>query len=140
MLVNPRLVRGLDYYTDTVFEFVPRAGTTGVGTQSTVLAGGSYGHLVSELGGPPGVVGAGWSAGLDRLALLLVRGQLAQPRLSRARLVACPRKSFNLENSGGSMGGGRKRSTLRVALWRMLRLHTWQSSPWVTTLALRAWQ
>lgn len=78
--VNPRLVRGLDYYTDTVFEFTPlhpggtaTHGIAGIGAQGTVLAGGSYGNLVSSLGGPDHVVGVGWSAGLDRLALLLVR-------------------------------------------------------------------
>jgi histidyl-tRNA synthetase len=77
--VNPRLVRGLDYYTDTVFEFVPRldnvahADPGGLGAQGTVLAGGSYGTLVASLGGKDGIVGTGWSAGLDRLALLVVR-------------------------------------------------------------------
>src|SRR5437763_9796060 len=64
--VNPRLVRGLDYYTHTVFEFV----TTDLGAQGTVLAGGRYDGLVEVMGGPS-MPGAGWAAGIERLALLI---------------------------------------------------------------------
>jgi len=66
--VNPRLVRGLDYYTRTVLEIVTR--DPRLGTQSTILAGGRYDHLVETLGGPhtPAV---GWALGLERLFLLL---------------------------------------------------------------------
>ena len=64
--LNPRLVRGLDYYTHTAFEFV----TTDLGAQGTVLAGGRYDGLVEVMGGPimPGV---GWAAGIERLAMLI---------------------------------------------------------------------
>ena len=63
--VNNRLVRGLDYYTHTAFEFV----TTDLGAQGTVCAGGRYDGLISQMGGPDtGAVG--WALGLDRLALL----------------------------------------------------------------------
>jgi histidyl-tRNA synthetase len=63
---NPRIVRGLDYYGHTAFEFV----TTKLGAQGTVMAGGRYDGLVAEMGGPmtPAV---GWAAGIDRLAMLL---------------------------------------------------------------------
>ena len=64
--VNPRLVRGLDYYRHTVFEFI----TDSLGAQGTVLAGGRYDGLVEELGGPE-TAGIGFGAGIDRLALLL---------------------------------------------------------------------
>ncbi|MGH7061253.1 MAG: His/Gly/Thr/Pro-type tRNA ligase C-terminal domain-containing protein, partial [Stellaceae bacterium] len=64
--LNPRLVRGLDYYTHTVFEFV----TTDLGAQGTVLAGGRYDGLV-ELFGGPATPGVGWAAGVERLALLI---------------------------------------------------------------------
>src|SRR5579863_2870033 len=64
--LNPRLVRGLDYYTHTVFEFV----TTDLGAQGTVLAGGRYDGLVELMGGPP-MAGIGWAAGIERLALLI---------------------------------------------------------------------
>ncbi len=64
--LNPRLVRGLDYYTHTAFEFT----TTRLGAQGAVLAGGRYDGLVATLGGPD-VPGVGWAAGVERLALLL---------------------------------------------------------------------
>lgn len=63
---NPRLVRGLDYYTHTAFEFT----TTRLGAQGAVMAGGRYDGLVATLGGPD-VPGVGWAAGIERLALLL---------------------------------------------------------------------
>jgi len=64
--VNPRIVRGLDYYTRTVFEW-----TTGrLGAQGTVLAGGRYDGLVEELGGSP-TAAIGWAAGVERLVLLM---------------------------------------------------------------------
>jgi histidyl-tRNA synthetase len=64
--LNSHLVRGLDYYTHTVFEFV----TTDLGAQGTVLAGGRYDGLVELMGGPP-MAGVGWAAGIERLALLI---------------------------------------------------------------------
>ncbi len=63
---NPRLVRGLDYYTHTAFEFT----TDRLGAQGAVMAGGRYDGLVRTLGGPD-VPGVGWAAGVERLALLL---------------------------------------------------------------------
>ncbi len=61
----PRLVRGLDYYTGTIFEFV----TGGLGAQDAVLGGGRYDDLVAEMGGPP-TPAIGFAAGVERLALL----------------------------------------------------------------------
>src|ERR1700722_18578613 len=63
---NPRIVRGLDYYNHTAFEFV----TTALGTQGTVLAGGRYDGLVEQMGGPK-VPGVGWAAGIERLSMLI---------------------------------------------------------------------
>ena len=63
---NPRIVRGLDYYGHTAFEFV----TTKLGAQGTVMAGGRYDGLVEEMGGPP-TPAVGWAAGIERLAMLL---------------------------------------------------------------------
>lgn len=63
--INPQLVRGLDYYCHTVFEFV----TTELGAQGTVLAGGRYDGLVETLGGQK-TPGVGWASGVDRLAEL----------------------------------------------------------------------
>jgi histidyl-tRNA synthetase len=63
---NPRLVRGLDYYRHTAFEFV----TDRLGAQGTVIAGGRYDGLIESLGGPhtPAV---GWAAGIERLAMMI---------------------------------------------------------------------
>ncbi|MFW2850641.1 histidine--tRNA ligase [Sphingomonas sp. TX0543] len=63
---NERLVRGLDYYRHTAFEFV----TDRLGAQGTVLAGGRYDGLVESLGGPA-TAGVGWAAGVERLAMLI---------------------------------------------------------------------
>ncbi len=63
---SPRLVRGLDYYCHTAFEFV----TTDLGAQGTVLGGGRYDGLMAILGGPE-TPGVGWAAGIERLALLI---------------------------------------------------------------------
>ena len=63
---NPRLVRGLDYYRHTAFEFV----TDRLGAQGTVIAGGRYDGLIETLGGPhtPSI---GWAAGIERLAMMI---------------------------------------------------------------------
>ena len=63
--VKPTLVRGLDYYTRTVWEFQHDA--LGA-TQSSVCAGGRYDYLIEEIGGPP-TPGVGWAAGVERMAL-----------------------------------------------------------------------
>lgn len=64
--VNSQLVRGLDYYCHTVFEFV----TTQLGAQGTILAGGRYDGLIESMGGPA-TPGVGWAAGIERLIELL---------------------------------------------------------------------
>jgi histidyl-tRNA synthetase len=64
--VNQRLVRGLDYYTHTAFEFL----TDALGAQGAVIAGGRYDGLIETLGGPP-TPGIGWAGGVERLAMLI---------------------------------------------------------------------
>ncbi|MDP6692642.1 MAG: histidine--tRNA ligase [Alphaproteobacteria bacterium] len=63
--LNQRLVRGLDYYTHTAFEFV----TDALGSQGAVIAGGRYDGLIKMLGGPP-TPGIGWAGGIERLGML----------------------------------------------------------------------
>ena len=70
--LNPHLVRGLDYYTHTAFEFT----TTALGAQGAVIAGGRYDGLVEEIGGPS-TPGVGWAAGVERLALLATKEPVA---------------------------------------------------------------
>ncbi len=77
---NDRLVRGLDYYRHTAFEFV----TDRLGAQGTVLAGGRYDGLIESLGGPA-TPGVGWAAGIERLAMLL-----EEPEASAIDAVVIP--------------------------------------------------
>jgi histidyl-tRNA synthetase len=72
---NSRLVRGLDYYCHTAFEFT----TTTLGAQGTVLAGGRYDDLIKMMGGPQ-VPGVGWASGVERLALMLGEDCVELPR------------------------------------------------------------
>ena len=67
-VVDDKLVRGLDYYTDTVFELVSTS--ENVGAQATVLAGGRYDNLVKEMGGPE-LSGIGFACGLERLTMMV---------------------------------------------------------------------
>ena len=83
--VDPALVRGLDYYTHTAFEFV----TTHLGAQGTVLGGGRYDGLIAELGGPP-TAGIGWAGGIERPRPVVIAplGAAAEARaLGIARLL-----------------------------------------------------
>tara|TARA_B100000700_G_scaffold330253_1_gene455546 strand:- start:441 stop:1685 length:1245 start_codon:yes stop_codon:yes gene_type:complete len=66
---NSRLVRGLDYYCHTAFEFT----SDSLGTQNAVLAGGRYDGLVEQMGGPP-TPGVGWASGVERLSMLIDTG------------------------------------------------------------------
>ena len=74
---NSRLVRGLDYYRHTAFEFV----TDRLGAQGTVLAGGRYDGLIGSLGGPE-TPGVGWAAGIERLAMLLAEPEVERPNFA----------------------------------------------------------
>ena len=65
-VVNPKIVRGLDYYNRTVFEWV----TTSLGSQGTVCGGGRYDGLVEQIGGKA-TPGVGFAMGLDRIALMV---------------------------------------------------------------------
>jgi histidyl-tRNA synthetase len=76
--LNPRLVRGLDYYTRTVFEFQPAHG----GAQSTVGGGGRYDGLIELLGGPP-TAGTGFGTGFERIILNLKHQGVEAPDDSR---------------------------------------------------------
>ena len=64
--LNPRLVRGLDYYCHTCFEFT----CAELGAQNTIIAGGRYDGLVEQMGGPP-TPGVGWASGVERVAMLI---------------------------------------------------------------------
>ncbi len=87
--VEPHLVRGLDYYTRTVFEWT----TDALGSQSTVCAGGRYDGLVAQLGGAA-TPGIGWAMGQERIVMLLEKQGLGQkPQRPRVYLVLAGDKS-----------------------------------------------
>ena len=79
-ILNPRLVRGLDYYSRTTFEVV----STTIGAQGSVAGGGRYDGLISQLGGPD-IPGIGFACGMERLALMMSEKMAA---------LACPRPDF----------------------------------------------
>lgn len=83
--IDPMIVRGLDYYTKTVFEIVSRA----IGSQRTVCGGGRYDGLVAECGGPQ-VPGVGFGLGLERLILVLENQNLPIPNPKGCTVYVAP--------------------------------------------------
>lgn len=78
---DPKLVRGLDYYRHTAFEFIPDDGSAQagrLGSQSTVLGGGRYDGLIENIGGPA-TPAVGWAAGIERLAMLIDTPVVSSP-------------------------------------------------------------
>ena len=94
--LNPRLVRGLDYYSHTAFEIT----SDQLGAQATVCGGGRYDGLIGQLGGAP-TPAIGWALGMERLLLVLEAAAKADPQGVAARLTApvCP--DVYLVNRGG---------------------------------------
>ena len=98
--LNPRLVRGLDYYCHTAFEFT----TEHLGAQGTVMGGGRYDYLVETMGGPA-TAGVGWAAGVERLAMMLL-AEPAAPRpfalvpIGPAAEAAAPKLAEELRAAG----------------------------------------
>lgn len=105
--VNQKLVRGLDYYCHTVFEFT----TDRLGAQGTVLAGGRYDGLVELMGGPrtPGV---GWAAGVDRLADLVDKTKIPE----RSKLIALIPADEAGESESMKLAHGLRRAGQRVEI------------------------
>ena len=110
--VNPRLVRGLDYYGKTVFEWV----TDALGSQGTVCAGGRYDGLVNQLGGKP-TPAVGFAMGVERLVLLLEELQLV-PESVRQRIdvYVIGMGDANLASAMGVAETLRREAGLRVQL------------------------
>ena len=82
---NPRLVRGLDYYTRTTFEYVHHR----LGAQASIGGGGRYDGLSAELGGPD-VSGVGWAMGVDRTLLALVAEEAEPKQVRRVQVFVVP--------------------------------------------------
>ena len=123
-ILNPRLVRGLDYYTRTIFEFLPDE----EGSQSSIGGGGRYDKLVEMLGGSK-TPGAGWSIGIDRVILALkekninIPEGLSKPKVFLVQLgEAAKRKSLNLYESLRKAGIEAKSSIGRDSIKSQLRI------------------
>ena len=95
--IDPRIVRGLDYYTRSVFEFV----STSIGAQGTVCAGGRYDGLIEELGGNP-MPAVGFAAGVERLLIVMEQTgvEIPAPAVPTVYIAGmdndCRRKAFEL--------------------------------------------
>ncbi|MBC7729537.1 MAG: histidine--tRNA ligase [Microbacteriaceae bacterium] len=83
--LNPRLVRGMDYYTHTVFEWI----TPKLGAQGTICGGGRYDGLVEMIGGKP-APGVGWGMGLERVLDLLLQSGIAPPAITPDAYAVLP--------------------------------------------------
>jgi histidyl-tRNA synthetase len=101
--VDPRLVRGLDYYVRTAYEFTSDA----LGSQSAVAGGGRYDRLVETLGGPP-TPGIGFALGQERLAMILEKG-------GRQPAVRAPEVFFVTADAEGALEALRRGAELRKA-------------------------
>ncbi len=100
--LNDHLVRGLDYYSHVAFEFT----TTELGSQSAVLAGGRYDGLMETLGGPA-IPGIGWSAGTDRLMMMVAQEDLPPVSAINAMIsldAQCDFKALSLAQAARDQG------------------------------------
>jgi len=130
--LNPRLVRGLDYYSHTAFEIT----STQLGAQATVCGGGRYDGLVEELGGSA-TPAIGWALGMERLAILLAqaeplaplapelyvvsRGEKAEPMaLQIARQLRLAGRAVDLDLTGAAFGKQFKRADRAGARWAVV--------------------
>lgn len=100
---NERLVRGLDYYCHTAFEFT----TTHLGAQGAVLSGGRYDGLIEQMGGPP-TPGIGWGSGIERLTMLMGEAPpLARPvaliPVGESAQIAALKLAYDLRRAGYSV-------------------------------------
>ena len=94
--LNPRLVRGLDYYSHTAFEIT----SDRLGAQATVCGGGRYDGLIGQLGGPQ-TPAIGWALGIERLLLVLEASAQADPQGVASRLTASTSPDVYVVNRGG---------------------------------------
>ena len=131
--LNPRLVRGLDYYSHTAFEIT----STQLGAQATVCGGGRYDGLVEQLGGPA-TAAIGWALGMERLAILLAqagglpagampeiyvvsRGEQAEDQaLQIACLLRRAGRRVDLDLSASAFGKQFKRADRSGAAWAVV--------------------
>jgi len=124
-ILDPYMVRGLDYYTRTVFELIP---TENAGSQSTLLAGGRYDRLIEQLGGAK-TPGSGWAMGIERIILAMKEQNVhvpemgPKPRVFLVQLGEAPkRKALPLFESFRKAGIEAKSSLGRDSIKSQLRI------------------
>ena len=124
-ILNPYLARGLDYYTRTVFEFVPDENAS---SQSTLIAGGRYDRLIEQLGGSK-TPAAGWAMGVERIILAMKEKQVhvpdsgPKPKVFLVQLGEAPkRKALPLFESFRKAGIDAKSSLGRDSIKSQLRI------------------
>ncbi|MCX5956378.1 MAG: histidine--tRNA ligase [Cyanobacteria bacterium] len=133
-VLNPRLVRGLDYYGHTAFEITSNQ----LGAQATVCGGGRYDGLVEQLGGPP-TAAVGWAIGLERLVLLLRQGEavVAGPApdlyvISRGEAAAC--QALLLTRQGRQAGLVVERDASGGAFGKQFKRADRSGAPWAAVI------
>ncbi|MBE3573889.1 MAG: histidine--tRNA ligase [Firmicutes bacterium] len=138
--LQPRLVRGLDYYTRTVFEFIHSA----LGAQDALGGGGRYDGLIEDLGGPP-VPGVGFAMGLDRL--LVVLRQSGRPGKAETDPQVCVLAFSGLEKEGFLLARQLRAAGLRVlqdfgerGLKAQMKWAGRTGAPWAVLLGPDEWQ
>ncbi len=133
-VLNPRLVRGLDYYGHTAFEITSNQ----LGAQATVCGGGRYDGLVEQLGGPP-TAAVGWAIGLERLVLLLWQGEAVVEApapdlyvISRGEAVAC--QALLLTRQGRQAGLVVERDASGGAFGKQFKRADRSGAPWAAVI------
>lgn len=133
-IYNPRLVRGLDYYNDLVFEWT----TDKLGSQSAICSGGRYDSLASQLGSRQEVPGVGFALGIERLELLLQQSELLPQKATTQVFFVCtlpqqqaiakneqlhnllPTTSIAYDLTGGSLKSQLKKANKSGATWALI--------------------
>ena len=133
-VLNPRLVRGLDYYGHTAFEITSNQ----LGAQATVCGGGRYDGLVEQLGGPP-TAAVGWAIGLERLVLLLRQGEAVVEApapdlyvISRGEAAAC--QALLLTRQGRQAGLVVERDASGGAFGKQFKRADRSGAPWAAVI------
>jgi histidyl-tRNA synthetase len=136
-VLNPRLVRGLDYYGHTAFEITSNQ----LGAQATVCGGGRYDGLVEQLGGPP-TAAVGWAIGLERLVLLLSQGEAGEAAnagpapdlyvISRGELAE--RQALLLTRQGRQAGLAVERDASGSAFGKQFKRADRSGAPWAAVV------
>jgi histidyl-tRNA synthetase len=133
--LNPRLVRGLDYYGHTAFEIT----SSQLGAQATVCGGGRYDGLVAQLGGPA-TPAVGWALGMERLVLLLSQAEAAEPAAGAPDLYvisrgeAAEQQALVLTRLARQAGLAAERDASGAAFGKQFKRADRSGAPWAAVI------